>query len=113
MSFKCGDRVEIISSRAIKAGTKGTILECKEQNILVWLDPFMPFICTSFRPEQLRLLPPTQKIVITTDGKTTLARMYEGKTVIKSAEAKCSPADEFDFNLGAKIAFGRLMKGEK
>ncbi len=49
------------------------------------------------------------KIIITTDGRTTLARLYDGKTVIKSAEAKCAPSDEFDFKVGAKLAFDRLM----
>lgn len=49
------------------------------------------------------------KIVITADGKTTLARLYEGKTVIASAEAKCAPSDTFDFAIGAKLAFERLM----
>lgn len=52
---------------------------------------------------------PTQKIVITTDGKTTLARLYDGKKVIKRAEAKCSPHDKFDFKVGAELAFSRLM----
>ena len=50
------------------------------------------------------------KIVINTDGKTTLARMYDGKKVMKSAEAKCSPQDKFDFDTGAKLAFERLME---
>lgn len=48
------------------------------------------------------------KIVITTDGKTTTAKMYDGKKFIKSAKAVCSPDDEFDFNLGATIALERL-----
>ena len=50
-----------------------------------------------------------QKIVITTDGTETLARLYEGKKVIKSATAKCSPDDTFDFKNGVEIAFNRLM----
>lgn len=49
-----------------------------------------------------------EKIVITTDGKTTLARLYNGKEVIKSAEAKLSKNDEFDFMTGAKLAMERL-----
>lgn len=53
------------------------------------------------------------KIVITTDGKTTLARLYANNRVIKSAEAKCSPDDKFDFSTGAKIAFERLTADEK
>lgn len=52
------------------------------------------------------------KIVITTDGATTTARFYDGKKVIKAAKAKCSPEDEFDFNIGAKIAFDRLVGNE-
>lgn len=48
------------------------------------------------------------KIVITSDGETTLARMYDGKKVVKSAEAKCSPSDTFDFMVGAKLALERL-----
>jgi hypothetical protein len=31
------------------------------------------------------------KIVLTSDGTTTLARLYDGDKVIKSAEAKCVP----------------------
>lgn len=49
------------------------------------------------------------KIVITTDGKTTIAKLYEGKKVVKTAEAKCSPEDEFNFNIGAAIALERLV----
>lgn len=50
----------------------------------------------------------TEKIVITSDGKTTLARLYENGEVTKTAEAKCSPSDKFDFAVGAKLAFERL-----
>ncbi len=50
-----------------------------------------------------------QKIVITTDGKETLARLYEGNKVIKTAVAKCHPDDAFDFMVGAKYAFERLI----
>ena len=57
---------------------------------------------------------PKQKVVITTDGKTTLARLYDGKKVIDRAEAKCHPEDKFDLTIGAKLAFERLMdRGDK
>ena len=46
------------------------------------------------------------KIVITTDGNKTLARLYENNEVIRTAEAKCSP----NFETGAKLAFERLME---
>lgn len=49
------------------------------------------------------------KILITTDGTTTLARLYEGDKVVKRAEAKCSPKDTYDFATGANLAYQRLM----
>lgn len=52
------------------------------------------------------------KIVITNDGKVTLARLYDGKNVVKTTTAKCSSADTFDFKTGAEIAFGRLFETE-
>lgn len=50
------------------------------------------------------------KIVITTDGVTTTAKMYCGKEVIKKAEAKCTPGDKFDFEFGARLAMDRLVE---
>lgn len=49
------------------------------------------------------------KIVITSNGAETLARLYDGNKVIKTATAKCSPDDNFSFETGAKIAFERLI----
>ena len=72
------------------------------------------------RPECLELIEKQRpgigdriKIVITHDGKTTLARLYEDDKVVKSAEAKCSPDDAFDFTTGAQLAFERLIGGKK
>ena len=50
------------------------------------------------------------KIVITSNGAETLARLYDGNKVIKTATAKCSPDDKFDFETGATIAFDRLFE---
>lgn len=52
------------------------------------------------------------KIVITSNGSETLARLYEDDKVIKTATAKCSPDDTFDFETGAKIAFDRLTENK-
>ena len=49
-----------------------------------------------------------RKIVITTDGKTTRAALYDGHKLIREAKAICSKDDTFDFEEGAKIAFERL-----
>lgn len=51
----------------------------------------------------------TKKIVITTNGKTTTAKMYDGKSCVKVSEARCCPSDTFDFQTGAEIAFNRLF----
>ena len=53
------------------------------------------------------------KIVITSDGEKTLARLYDGNKVIKTATAKCSHDDKFSFETGAKIAFERLFDSEE
>ena len=52
------------------------------------------------------------KIVITTDGNTVLARLYEGKKVIEEAKATCSKDDKFVFATGAQLAFDRLLGNE-
>ncbi|MGN0553050.1 MAG: hypothetical protein ACI4I1_06675 [Oscillospiraceae bacterium] len=53
------------------------------------------------------------KIVITSDGKTTFAKLCEDIKVVKTAKAECSPDDTFDFATGAKLAFERLFAPEK
>ena len=52
------------------------------------------------------------KIVITTEGSTVLARLYEGKKVIDVAKATCSKDDKFVFATGAQLAFDRLLGNE-
>lgn len=53
-----------------------------------------------------------EKIVITNDGKTTTAKLYDGKKFVKAAKAMCSPEDEFDIVTGAMIAFSRLFDAD-
>lgn len=52
--------------------------------------------------------PSNDKVVITTDGVTTKATLYSKNTKVRTASAKCSPDDKFDFGVGAKIAMERL-----
>jgi hypothetical protein len=52
-------------------------------------------------------------VVIHTDGETTTAILKDGKTVLKRATAKCSPEDTFDFGVGARLTFDRLMAEDK
>lgn len=51
-----------------------------------------------------------EKIVITTDGHRTIARFYNGKDLIRFAEARRDPHDTFDFATGARLAFSRLIQ---
>lgn len=74
------------------------------------------FMCKGTDPQEWNLsdwydfeVVQDQKIVITTEGKETLARLYEGNKVVKTATARYAPDDTFDFATGAKLAFERLM----
>lgn len=53
------------------------------------------------------------KIVITSDGRETVARWYDGEKLVKTSAAHCSPRDEFDFLTGAKLAVERLGEPKK
>lgn len=128
MKYKIGDKVRIVSKKTgvcwnsegkmdkwlgkvmtIRDTLPGGIYSMKEDDGEFYGDGWCwhEEMIEGLAPEQ-----PKQKVVITTDGKTTLARLYDGKKVIKRAEAKCSPDDKFDFNVGAELAFSRLMGKE-
>lgn len=66
-------------------------------------------IAWQYSTDMITPLVANKKIIITTDGKTTTAKMYNDKEIIKTATARCSSDDEFDFETGANIAFDRLM----
>ena len=51
-----------------------------------------------------------QNLVVYRKGNKVVAQLHQGKTVIASAEAVCSPNDDFDFLLGSQIALQRLYK---
>lgn len=123
--FKIGDKVEILDGSKIKNYTGNFALPMKK-----YIGKTMKIVeintmyegRTAYRMTEtgymwdergLKLVTDNdKKIVITTDGKTTTAKLYDGKNVIKTAEAKCCQTDKFDFNTGALIAFGRLTDSE-
>lgn len=122
--FKVGDRVRVIKDYdSAKKGMVGTIEVVRDEKIVgVKFDKkFYGGHILGGRCEHgyghwvfldcIELIS-GNKIVITTDGATTTARFYDGKKVIKAAKAECSPEDEFDFKIGAKIAFDRLVDNE-
>ena len=122
--FKVGDRVRLVKDYDdAKAGMVGT-LAVKEEDCLhgVRFDRLFKYghdlwgKCEAgygyWVSQDCLELVDGNKIVIITDGKTTAARLYDGEKVIKAAEADCSPNDKFDFKIGAKIAFDRLVDNE-
>lgn len=113
MKFKVGDKVRFVGDKKSCGGKekyfgKTAVISYVYKNsrypysfngegsIFVWRDTELVLVDDS-------------KIIITTDGTTTLARLYEDNKVVKSAEAKCCPEDTFDFKVGAEIAFNRLV----
>lgn len=127
--FKVGDRVRVakqstypLDNAAVKGDTGtvevinpwGTILVEFDQERNQYVSGRLNKLKNGYwcYPETLERIntdhAATEKIIITTDGKTTTARRYKGKELLGSAEAVCSPSDPFDFERGAIIAFARL-----
>lgn len=90
---------EVTISKYTKAGEYKIKEDNGEWN---WTDEMFTGLTSSF-----------PKIVITTDGKTTTAKMFDGKKLLKAAMSKCSPKDTFDFAIGAKIALERVTEKER
>lgn len=56
-----------------------------------------------------------EKLIIYREGNKIIAKYYKGDKTV-TAEAKCAPEDEFNFEYGAKLAMNRAiekMKGEE
>lgn len=114
--YKVGDHVVIEESNIEShtnpfAGKSGTVIGFSKQPnydyyYLVHPDDFT--VDGGIYCKVKCLAPRTDKIVITTDGKTTTATLYENDKKVKSASTKCSPDDKFDFAIGAAIAMDRL-----
>lgn len=67
----------------------------------------------SWTPAAIAGLACERKIVVTTDGEVTTAKLFDGKQLVKAATAKCSDADTFDFAIGAALATERLLSCEE
>ena len=115
IKFKVGDRAWAKSNVEGIEGN-GTIAEIEttsntKMHHRVCYD--LPRILLWSLDDSIRFLEDDLKIVITHKDNITLARMMDGKKVVKSAEAKCAPDDTYDFATGAGLAFDRLMGREK
>lgn len=112
--FKVGDRVVSHSDAygITKSGWVGTVTKVYDGGrYIAAKGPGLnsttgfTFLCV----EDFDLYPCDPKIVVTTDGKTTQARLFYGKKCVKTAEAKLSDKDTFSFETGAAWALGRLL----
>lgn len=61
--------------------------------------------CWYFCEEQLEIIKDETIVIYRKDNKVVAL----DKSTDEKAEAKCNPADEFDFRTGARLAFNRLM----
>lgn len=52
-------------------------------------------------------------IVLRREGDEVIASHKRGDEIVKTAKATCNASDAFDFNVGAKLAFDRLMGREE
>lgn len=50
-----------------------------------------------------------EEIIVYRSGNEVIALHKENGETVKSAKSKCNPEDEFNFNVGVKLAFERLM----
>lgn len=119
MNYKSGDLVTITGNHNCHEFSIGETARLKRNcggEFHVWMTEYLDghdfwYVRESdMKPFKPAIMP--QKIVITTDGKTTLARLFDGKTMVKRAEAKCAPSDTFDFGVGTELAVKRLMGGK-
>ena len=118
-NIKVGDRVRIVKEywggiESSNDGKTGTVVKVTDN--LVY--PFFVkpdgwhhhtldgILCQEVEP----LVPEKQPvIIITSDGKTTIATKRLGKRVLGRCIAVCSDDDEYDYDTGASIAMARLI----
>lgn len=117
--FKVGDRVTIKEGLIVDKQYNGiTFLwgmlpYCKKSGIIKFIS--VTGTCTvDFKSTKLYLSPcmlqhVNEKIIIYRNGAEVVAK---NTATGKTGEAKCNPDDEFDFNIGATLAFERLINPE-
>lgn len=119
--FKIGDKVKTHSGRGVKGiayissmdeycGDIARVTEaikCYDTGVERWFYR-LDGIPYNWHESLLEAVKNENKIVITTDGTTTRAALYDGHKLIRESKAICSKEDTFDFETGAKIAFERL-----
>ena len=118
--FKVGDRVRILDGSKIKGYTGGwfnhmarrigeiATIKCLSSSFPSGNAYHLEEFPLNWDERGLELVKP-EKIIIYRNGAEIIAKnTATGKTGV----ARCNPADEFDFNTGAKLAFERLTNSE-
>lgn len=128
MGFKVGDRVKVVGLTGpdrdytdLKIGDTGIVKSLCDDNddvVEISFDRNIRHNKYNWNPvqktyqmflDQLELVK-TEPIVIYRKGNEVIAL---DKSTNKKGIAKCSPQDEFDFYMGAALAFGRLVDESK
>lgn len=114
--FKVGDKVRAKKDAPYSITTNGwigTVTSTNgKDNMSVWGEYSVTKRGFDVECKYFDLVQPDnkQKVVITSDGKTTTAVLYNGKERVKTAKAECSPKDTFSLAIGAKLAVDRLFE---
>lgn len=115
--FKVGDRVRVLDGSKIEGYEGSWVPDMKEYVGNVYTIARMhpsgsyclkgiPFI---YDERGLERVWNPGKIVITTDGRITTAKLYRHGELTQKAVVTCSPEDTFDFATGAELALDRLI----
>lgn len=97
----CKERLTFLDAMRLRAGHILTVAEHTTHGNYAMEETAYYFSADMLEPASKD----HRKIVITQDGVVIKARLYNGDTVIKETSAKCHPDDEFNFEIGASLAF--------
>lgn len=120
MKFKVGDKVRAITNEyeftSIASQWEGIVAQVEDDGSFDAVttkgyDLSIGVVFDVLSTCDFELITP-ETIVITNDGRVTMARLKQGNEVLKIGVAKCSPDDEFSLETGAKLALGRLFEQE-
>ena len=119
MRFKAGEKVRVKKFKERPIGWEiegkmdhlmGKVVEIKSSTSCGEYNVYDPKHHCEWSFVEDDLEPVNETIVIYRKGREVIA---VDKVTGDKAIAKCSPEDTFDFNVGAKLAFDRLMNGNK
>lgn len=126
-TFKVGDRVRAVAGYNINPNISkkiGTIIMI-DYNDSIFSVEYDEYIdghdaggygaygyCWNHKLQDLEYVCEDNKIVITSNGKTTMAKLYNGKKLVKVSEATCS-SDKFNLERETNIIIDSLFSKEE